>query len=67
MDAFSALGSPELARLGCDIDIAGYAPEAMGDKVNLDFRRPGTIAKGNPTCEFYYYRKGHAPADMKTM
>jgi hypothetical protein len=67
VDAFSALGCPELARLGCDIDIAGYAPEAMGDKVNLDFRRPGTIAKGSPACEFYYFRQGHAPADMETV
>jgi len=67
VDAFSALGCPELARLGCDIDIAGYAPEAMGDKVNLDFRRTGTIAKGSAVCDFYYYRKGCAPADMETV
>jgi len=67
MDAFSTLGCPELARLGCDIDIAGYAPEAMGNKVNLDFRRPHTIANGDNACEFYYYRKGHAPADMRTI
>ncbi len=67
LDAFSTLGCPELARLGCDIDIAGYAPEAMGNKVNLDFRRPCTLANGDKSCQFYYYRKGHAPADLRTI
>ena len=67
VDALSALGSPELARLGCIADTAGYAPDAMGDKVNLDFRRPCTIASGSDKCEFYYYRKGHAPSNMKTL
>jgi len=67
LDAFSTLGCPELARLGCDIDIAGYAPEAMGNKVNLDFRRPCTLANGDKSCEFYYYRKGRAPTDMLTI
>lgn len=66
VDAFSALGCPELARLGCDGDIAGYAPEAMGDKVNLDFRRPHTMVRGDVACEFYYYRKGYAPENMET-
>jgi len=66
VDAFSTLGVPEIGRLGCDIDIAGYAPEALGNKVNLDFRRPCTLANGDESCEFYYYRKGHAPADMRT-
>jgi hypothetical protein len=67
IDFMSTLGCPELARLGCIADIAGYAPEAMGNKVNLDFRRPRTMANGDKTCEFYYYRKGHAPADMRTL
>jgi len=67
VDAFSTLGCPELARLGCEIDRAGYAPEAIGDQVELDFRRPSAIAKGGASCEFYYYRKGHAPADMETL
>lgn len=67
VDAFSTLGCPELARLGCEIDRAGYAPEALGDQVELDFRRPLTIAKGGDSCEFYYYRKGYAPADMGTL
>ena len=67
VDAFSTLGVPELGRLGCDIDIAGYAPDAMGNTVNLDFRRPHTLANGDNRCDFYYYRKGHAPADMHTI
>lgn len=67
VDAFSTLDCPELARLGCEIDMACYAPEALGDKVNLDFRRPSTIAKGGSSCEFHYYRKGHAPQDMATL
>ena len=66
VDAFSTLGVPELARLGCDIDKAGYAPDAMGNTVNLDFRRPCTLVNGDKSCDFYYYRKGHAPADMRT-
>lgn len=67
VDAFSTLGCPEIGRLGCDIDIAGYAPGAMGNKVNLDFRRPYTLINGDKACEFYYYRKGCAPADMRTI
>ena len=67
VDAFSTLGCPELARLGCDIDIAGYAPEAMGHKVDLDFRRPCTLANGDKACDFYYYRNGYAPLDMPTI
>lgn len=67
IDATSTLDVPELGRLGCDIDIAGYAPEALGNKVNLDFRRPCTLANGDKSCEFHYYRKGHAPADMRTI
>jgi hypothetical protein len=67
IDVMSTLGCPELARLGCIADVAGYAPEAMGNKVNLDFRRPYTMANGDKACEFYYYRKGHAPADMRTL
>ena len=66
IDVLSTLGCPELARLGCIADIAGYAPEAIGNKVNLDFRRPCTMANGDKACEFYYYRKGYAPADMPT-
>ncbi len=67
VNATSTLEVPELAKLGCDIDIAGYAPEALGNKVNLDFRCPCTLVNGDKACEFYYYRKGHAPADMRTI
>jgi len=67
VDLCSTLGVPEVGRLGCDIDIAGYAPEAMGNKVNLDCRRPCTLVNGDKACEFYYYRKGCAPADMRTI
>jgi len=67
IDATMTIGCPELARLGCDGDIAGYAPEALGDQVDLDFRRPRTLANGDEACEFHYYRKGSAPADMRTI
>jgi hypothetical protein len=67
LDAFAPLGCPEMGRIGCDFDIGGYAPEALGDKVNLDFRRPNTLANGDKSCDFYYYRKGHAPKDMRTI
>jgi hypothetical protein len=67
VDVFTRLGCPEMGRMGCDFDIGGYAPEALGDKVNLDFRRPNTLANGDKSCDFYYYRKGHAPKDMRTM
>lgn len=66
VDTFGTLGVPELGRLGCDIDKSGYAPDAMGNKVDLDFRRPRTLVNGDESCDFYYYRKGHAPADMQT-
>lgn len=67
IDVLTTLGCPELTRLGCIADIAGYAPEAMGNKVNLDFRRPCTLVNGDKACEFYYYRKGCVPADMQTI
>jgi hypothetical protein len=67
VDAFTPLGCPEMGRIGCDFDVGGYAPEALGDQVNLDFRRPCTLANGDDACEFYYYRKGHAPKDMRTI
>ncbi len=67
VDATATIDCPELAKLGCDVDIAGYAPEAIGNQVNLDFRRPCTLANGDKACEFHYYRKGSAPADMRTI
>jgi len=67
VEATATIDCPELARLGCDMDIAGYAPNALGNKVDLDFRRPCTLVNGDKACEFYYYRKGCAPADMRTI
>jgi len=66
VEVMGTIDCSELAKLGCDGDIAGYAPNALGNKVNLDFRRPFTIAKGDNVCEFYYYRKGCAPEHMET-
>ena len=50
---------PEIAKLGCDHDLAGYP--VIVDKVNAEFRRPHTIAKGDEYCDFMFYRKGTAP------
>ncbi len=50
---------PEIAKLGCDHDLAGYP--VILDKVNAEFRRPHTIAKGDEYCDFHFYRKGTAP------
>ncbi len=54
-----AFDCPEIAKLGCDHDLAGYP--VILDKVNAEFRRPRTIAKGDEYCEFMFYRKGTAP------
>jgi hypothetical protein len=67
IEAFSILGVPELAQLGCDVDVGGYAPEGLGNKLNFDFRRPCTLVNGDESCDFYFYRKGCAPADMRTL
>jgi hypothetical protein len=67
IDLFSVMGCPELAQVGCAIDMSGYAPEAMGDLVDLDFRRPRTLVNGDAACEFHYYRKGSAPGGMATL
>jgi hypothetical protein len=55
-DAFDC---PEIAKLGCDHDLAGYP--VILDKVDAEFRRPHTIAKGDDYCDFHFYRKGTAP------
>jgi len=47
---------PEIAKLGCDHDLAGYP--IILDRVNAEFRRPHTIAKGDKYCDFHFYRKG---------
>jgi hypothetical protein len=54
-----AFDCPEIAKLGCDHDLAGYP--AITDRVNAEFRRPHTIAKGDEYCDFMFYRKGTAP------
>lgn len=54
-----AFDCPEIAKLGCDHDLAGYP--VILDKVNAEFRRPHTIAKGDDYCDFMFYRKGTAP------
>ncbi|MDH3731226.1 MAG: L-2-amino-thiazoline-4-carboxylic acid hydrolase [Acidimicrobiia bacterium] len=59
VEIFTELGYPELGPFGCDHDVAGYA--AIADEVGIEFRRPCTIAKGAPTCDFRFYRAGTAP------
>ena len=59
MEIFTELGYPELGPFGCDHDCAGYA--AIADEVQIEFRRPCTIAKGGTTCDFKFYRAGTAP------
>jgi hypothetical protein len=54
-----AFDCPEIAKLGCDHDLAGYP--VIIDRVNAVFRRPHTIAKGDDYCDFMFYRKGTAP------
>jgi hypothetical protein len=60
VEVFGALGCPELGRLGCDHDLAGYP--AIADRHDFEFRRPTTIAKGGDVCRFRFYRKGTASA-----
>ncbi len=59
VELFSALGCPELGKLGCDHDLAGYP--VILDRVGAEFRRPCTLAKGDDFCDFNFYRKGTAP------
>jgi hypothetical protein len=59
VDLFTAIGCPELGRLGCDHDLAGY-PVILG-RVHAEFRRPCTLAKGGRYCDFNFYREGAAP------
>ena len=55
----AAFRCPEVAKLGCDHDLAGYP--VILDRVDAEFRRPHTIAKGDDFCDFMFYRKGTAP------
>jgi hypothetical protein len=50
---------PEIAKLGCDHDVAAYP--IIEPVVNAEFRRPCTLAKGDSLCDFNFYRKGFAP------
>jgi hypothetical protein len=52
-------GCPEIAKLGCDVDLAGYP--IIENRVNSTFRRPCTLAKSGHYCDFNYYRKGFEP------
>jgi len=54
-----AFQCPEIAKLGCDHDLAGFP--VIIDRVNAEFRRPHTLAKGDEYCDFQFYRKGMAP------
>ena len=54
-----AFDCPEIAKLGCDHDLAGYP--VILDRVDAEFRRPHAIAKGDEHCDFHFYRRGTAP------
>jgi hypothetical protein len=56
----AALTAPELAPLGCDHDITGYA--SIEERTGMQFRRPTTLAKDGQACRFMFYRAGTAPA-----
>ncbi len=59
VEAGKMFDCPEIAKLGCDHDLAGYPP--IEDRVNATFRRPCTLAKGGTCCDFNFYRKGFEP------
>ncbi len=59
VDAGIMFGCPEIAKLGCDVDKAGYP--LIEDGVQSVFRRPCTLAKGGSYCDFHFYRKGFEP------
>ncbi len=61
VDIANALKCPEVGMLGCDHDVAGYP--YIEDKVNSEFRRLHTIAKGDDVCDFMFFRKGKCPFD----
>lgn len=54
---------PEISKLGCDHDLAGYP--VIADRVNMEFRRPHAMAKGDDYCDFHFYRKGTSPDMME--
>jgi len=57
----NALECPEVGMLGCDHDVAGYP--CIEDKVNSEFRRHRTIAKGDDVCDFMFFKKGKCSFD----
>ncbi len=59
VELFSAIGCPELGKLGCEHDLAGYP--LILDRMDAEFRRPCALAKGGDFCDFNFYRKGTAP------
>ena len=58
VDIANALECPEVGMLGCDHDVAGYP--YIEDKVNSEFRRQHTIAKGDYVSIIIYFLK-HQP------
>jgi len=59
VEAGEMFDCPEIAKLGCDHDLASYP--FVEPAVNAEFRRPCTLAKGGSCCDFNFYRKGFAP------
>jgi len=59
VELFTEIGVPELAKFGCDHDIAAYP--LIEKDVDSDFRRLKTIANGDGHCVFEFYRRGTAP------
>jgi len=62
VDIANALECPEVGMLGCDHDVAGYP--YIEDKVNSEFRRQHTIAKGDGYCDFMFFKKGKCSLDV---
>jgi hypothetical protein len=59
VELFGELGVPEMGKFGCDHDLAGFP--VIEDDADCEFRRLCTIAKGDDSCVFEFYRKGTAP------
>ncbi|MEL6846433.1 MAG: L-2-amino-thiazoline-4-carboxylic acid hydrolase [Bacteroidota bacterium] len=62
--AIAQLTISELGPMGCDHDITGF--EAISEQIQMDFRRPTTLAKDGKPCEFMFFRKGTAPEGLET-
>lgn len=59
VEAGKMFDCPEIAKLGCDHDLSGFP--LIESRVNAEFRRPCTLAKGGEYCDFNFYRTGFAP------